>query len=295
MAAQARVRNRASIMARHMFGDEGDGFAHAQVASLLHSLNIAAHEEPWPAGGFHPTPLPTAALADTAAQWAHAFQRDSAVAPRQPQQQTRQHEGGWVEEFATQRGDWVAQFHQHAALPPALVRVVLGPHSSGKAAQERQATKSATMQGPKWCRRLAFGGLCASTYEMSCASTNTQAAAGRAGRRRPALGRCVGWGVPRGRGGHDADGRTDRWMGWRVSSAVAGGGSGTNGWLGGRVRGRDSDGGGDGNTGSHGRHTAPGGVSGHQRHRGYTLGRPKSQVPAVAVPQVRQQNEPRRA
>jgi peroxin-5 len=159
-AVQARVRNRASIMARHMFGDEGDGFAHEQVASLLHSLNIAAHEEPWPAGGFHPTPLPTAALADTAAQWAHAFQRDSAVAARQPPQPTRQHEGGWAEEFATQSGDWAAQFHAQAALPPALVRPfgLKSPRSSGKAAEERQATTSATMQGPKWCRRLAFGG-----------------------------------------------------------------------------------------------------------------------------------------
>jgi len=121
---QARVRNRASIMARHMFCDEGDGFAHEQVAQLLHSLNIASHEEQsWAGpGGFHPTPT---ALEDTAAQWAHAFQRESsAAAPRQQPQQ--QHEGGgWAEEFGSTQGggDWAAQFHGLGPqLPPHLVR-----------------------------------------------------------------------------------------------------------------------------------------------------------------------------
>lgn len=147
-AAQARVRNRASIMARHMFGDEGDGFAHEQVASLLHSLNIAADEEPWPASGFHPTPLPNAELADTAAQWAHAFQRDSGAAPSQSQQQTRQHEGGWAEEFGAQGGDWAAQIHGQAALPPHLVRAGVfchRPHSRAWPPKRAPGhTKSAT-------------------------------------------------------------------------------------------------------------------------------------------------------
>jgi hypothetical protein len=45
---QARVRNRASIMARHMFGDEGDGFAAEQVGfSSSRSLPLSGKTLPY--------------------------------------------------------------------------------------------------------------------------------------------------------------------------------------------------------------------------------------------------------
>ncbi|GJP41655.1 hypothetical protein CLOM_g1298 [Closterium sp. NIES-68] len=39
-ADQARIRNRSAILARHMFAQQGEGFASAQVAALLRSLGV---------------------------------------------------------------------------------------------------------------------------------------------------------------------------------------------------------------------------------------------------------------
>ena len=80
---QARIRNRSSIMARHMFADADEGFVHSQVNALLASLHIEPTEG---ADHFHPTSLhPEGGMAE----WAAEFGNQQVCAPATQQTEVR--------------------------------------------------------------------------------------------------------------------------------------------------------------------------------------------------------------
>ncbi|GAB4823917.1 hypothetical protein N2152v2_010963 [Parachlorella kessleri] len=153
---KCRIRDRSTIMARHMFADRGDQFADVQVARLLESLNINPQELPataadaswdriYSAAGPQaagPPPMVAsdvaagAAMANTHPAWLNEFEAmrlqnpdaaaAAAVAAGQSgwaaefaeQHRQLQPGGGWAEEFADgeQGGNWVNEFQSASAV-----------------------------------------------------------------------------------------------------------------------------------------------------------------------------------
>jgi len=132
-ADKSRIRDRSSIMGRHIFADKGDAFADSQVNALLQSLDIEGNlrtqgplagqlsefEQLWKEGYAQSTPVqqrqighrPLVSLPD---QWADDFQ--SQYGP--------QTAPSWVDEFHNQQdGDqWAQQFQQQQGQIAARAR-----------------------------------------------------------------------------------------------------------------------------------------------------------------------------
>ena len=90
--AQCKIRDRCSIMARHMYADRGDAFADQQVSRLLHSMGIDAAALP----------------AKLEAQWGALYQQHAdANARRVPLEDAmaslRVGGGAWAGEFAAEQ------------------------------------------------------------------------------------------------------------------------------------------------------------------------------------------------
>lgn len=134
---KVRIRDRATIMARHMFADQGDIYAEQQVQNLLASLAInpaelprdmphvhdASWHEVWRGGAVaRPAGPPPSVAADVAAGAAHF---EAIWADRQQRQQQQQGGGGgasvaWAEEFHAEGrggagGGWASEYLSDAS------------------------------------------------------------------------------------------------------------------------------------------------------------------------------------
>jgi len=119
-ADKLRIRDRSSIMGRHLFAEKGEAFVDSQVNALLHSLDIdESLQVPRPLGG---------QLPEFEQLWKEGYAQNNAIQNRQlvqrpPMSQAdgwaddfqRQYgvgAGAWVDEFQNQGNQWVNQFQE---------------------------------------------------------------------------------------------------------------------------------------------------------------------------------------
>ncbi|KAH7429143.1 hypothetical protein KP509_09G032700 [Ceratopteris richardii] len=115
-----RIRNRSSVMARHVFADKGPEYADSQLNALLHSLNIEPDlralehqrgytselEEYWnDAHAGRMTALQNGRFRDNADQWAVEFSQQGVIKGPQhwAEEFQQQHEDAWANEFTEQQ------------------------------------------------------------------------------------------------------------------------------------------------------------------------------------------------
>lgn len=97
--AQCKIRDRCSIMARHMYADRGDAFADQQVSRLLHAMGIDAAALP----------------AKLEAQWGALYQQHADANARLEGAMGQLTIGdGWAGEFAQRSDGWAGEFARQA-------------------------------------------------------------------------------------------------------------------------------------------------------------------------------------
>eukprot|EP00899_Mesostigma_viride_P027960 jgi/Mesvir1/8349/Mv12608-RA.1 len=109
-ADKCRIRDRASILSRHLFAFEGDQFADAQVAALLQSLGIDARDAAFASAAMEGRHVPS----DGFKEFEDIYRQS--VGQPVPSQVAG---GEWAEQFLEQNGlgsadDWASQFAQEA-------------------------------------------------------------------------------------------------------------------------------------------------------------------------------------
>lgn len=147
---KVQIRDRSTILARHLFADRGDAYADAQAGTLLDSLGIAPHELP---GRIEAT-----GVADKDA-WQQIWQQQQQQRLAEPpaaeeraqralaQQAQPAQVQGWL-------SDWHAGGHGHApavhAQPPGI-----GGTWATEFSQSGHATEAAAQPGDAWAGEFA--------------------------------------------------------------------------------------------------------------------------------------------
>ncbi|GIL78820.1 hypothetical protein Vretimale_176 [Volvox reticuliferus] len=190
VADKVRIRDRSTIMARHLYADQGDKFADMQVDHLLASLRIDPRELPaqlnhvhhadwhdaWRAAAGAPPPSVAAELAaagGAAAQlpggpapWDAIWEQrhGPAAGPGGPATLMRPPSTGWATEFAAAQApqqpapaSWATEFAASAAVPAAAETTASTWAADFKQEQDQSATTATDQQQGQQVTRGSAG------------------------------------------------------------------------------------------------------------------------------------------
>eukprot|EP00892_Ulva_mutabilis_P005938 jgi/Ulvmu1/3716/UM170_0022.1 len=157
-----RIRDRGTILARHLHADAGDAYADQQVDSLLRGLGIDPGKLPARAHDMH------AAAAGFNAAWSSASARQPGVAAHSAAAAAAQHAvasaaaqasgGDWATEFSGQKGDaWAQQFT--GPMRDALPNVTRhhAAHAPSRAWAQEFAATARQAPGIGWAEQFLGG------------------------------------------------------------------------------------------------------------------------------------------